>query len=59
MTRFLPQEQDSVAKFSLEADFKEVIKEAFILLSQSSDLILHLEQELRFSSQLATTSFSY
>ena len=29
MTRSLPQEQDSVAKFSLEADFKEVIMEAF------------------------------
>ena len=50
MTRSLPQEQDSVAKFSLEADFKEMI-------SQSSDLILHPDQELCFSSQLATTSF--
>ena len=27
MTRSLPQEQDSVAKFSLEADFNEVIME--------------------------------
>ena len=50
MTRSLPQEQDSVAKFSLKADFKEMI-------SQSSDLILHPDQELCFSSQLATTSF--
>ena len=29
MSRSLPQEQDSVAKFSLEADFEEVIMEAF------------------------------
>ena len=27
MTRSLPQEKDSVAKFSLEADFKEMIME--------------------------------
>ena len=61
MTRSLPQEQDSVAKFSLEADFKEMIMEgshtSYTLLSQSSDLILHPDQELCFSSQLATTSF--
>ena len=38
MTRSLPQEQDSVAKFSLEADFLHT------LLSQSSDLILHPDQ---------------
>ena len=43
MTRSLPQEQDSVAKFSMEADFKEMIMEG---------------SQLCFSSQLATT-FSY
>ena len=61
MTRSLPQEQDSVAKFSLEAGFKEMIMEdshtSYTLLSQSSDLILHPDQELCFSSQLATTFF--
>ena len=51
MTQSLPQEQDSVAKFSLEAgDYGGL----HTLLSQSSDLILHPEQELRFSSQLTT-----
>ena len=41
MTRSLPQEQDSVAKFSLEADFNHT---SYTLLSQSSDLILHPDQ---------------